>query len=63
MPSVKIRCLLFRIENFKICSSSISLPEMRDLRGVIVCLPDEKTRSQGTLEAWIGMISIAKWKM
>jgi hypothetical protein len=29
----------------------------------MVAFPDEKTRSQGTLEAWIGMISMARQKI
>jgi hypothetical protein len=32
---------------------------MRRRRGVIVSFPDEKTLSQGTLDAWIGIISMA----
>ncbi len=32
---------------------------MRHRRGAMVSLPDEKTRSQGTLDAWIGMMSMA----
>ena len=63
MPSVNDRRVPFRIENFKICRISISLGEIRDLCGVIVCFPDEKTHSQETDEAWIGMTSIAIWKI
>ena len=63
MPSVNFKGLSFRIENFRICNASISCAEIRPLRGAIVCFPDEKTRSQGTLEAWMGIISTARWKI
>ena len=41
----------------------ITLAEICLLRGAIVSFPEENTLSQGTLEPWIGIISIASQNM
>ena len=59
IPFVKFNGHPFLIEYFRTCSASVRLAEIRLHHGAIVSFPDENALSQGTPEAWIGMISIA----
>jgi hypothetical protein len=60
---VKFKDRPFLIENLRICNISINSGEIRFRRGAIVSLADENTLSQGTAEAWIGMMSMAREKI
>ena len=62
-PFVKSRDRPLLIENFSICRDSIRRGEICLQRAVIVSFPLENTLSDGTLDAWIGKISIAREKI
>lgn len=58
-PAIELMPRPFLTENLSNYKLSISSALIRLCRGVMVSLLDEKTRSQGTEEAWIGRTSIA----
>jgi hypothetical protein len=62
-PSVKSKVLPYLTENLRIWSASIKSGLTRFRLAVTVSFADEKTRSQGTADAWIGRISMASRKI
>ena len=62
-PFVKSKPLPCFTENLSNCNARINSGLIWLLQAVIVSFADEKTRSHGTAEPWIGRISIASLKI